>query len=385
MLNWEAEIGEKAVSPSYDASAKNKIVDLLLSCIGDEKFTLFDVGCSGGIDPGWLVLQKHLRAFAFDINLADVERLRAANTAPGVEYIGGHVGAPNGTHSQPLATPWWRLSVARSQQLHAKTKPVSGAESTTGEAAKSILLTDFARDRGITDIDFIKIDIDGGDFDLLQSIETLLSESNVLGLRLEVNFYGSDNPGDHTFHNTDRFMRKNGYELVDLSFNRYSLAALPSRYVWDFPGQSVTGRPFQGDAIYVRDLCADRWKDLAQAYSNVKLLKLVILFVILKLDDHAAELLNVFGNRIGHADKIEQVLDLLTAHTSGSANPLRYQEYIAKFEKDAPMFYRPPELSPPEAFARRVERKLVNTVKRILAIVAPGYEPRRKRRGNNEL
>ena len=34
--------------------------------LGDDLFTVIDVGCSGGHMPGWRALGAHLRAFAFD-------------------------------------------------------------------------------------------------------------------------------------------------------------------------------------------------------------------------------------------------------------------------------------------------------------------------------
>ena len=57
-------------------------------------FTLVDIGCGGGIDASWRILGDRLRAFAFDPNLAEVERLRQSETLPGVTYWAGFVGAP---------------------------------------------------------------------------------------------------------------------------------------------------------------------------------------------------------------------------------------------------------------------------------------------------
>ena len=54
----------------------------------------------------------------------------------------------------------------------------------------------------------IKIDVDGADFDILQTLSDSLMRLNVLAVGLEVNFVGSPDETDHTFHNTDRFMRR---------------------------------------------------------------------------------------------------------------------------------------------------------------------------------
>ena len=48
-------------------------------------FTLVDIGCSGGINPTWRTWGSHLRAFGFDPNLAEIERLSAAEILAGGE------------------------------------------------------------------------------------------------------------------------------------------------------------------------------------------------------------------------------------------------------------------------------------------------------------
>ena len=61
--------------------------------LGDAQFTLIDIGCSGGIDEVWRVFGSRLRAFGFDPNLQEVERLNvAAKSQHGIEYIAAFVG-----------------------------------------------------------------------------------------------------------------------------------------------------------------------------------------------------------------------------------------------------------------------------------------------------
>ena len=91
-------------------------------------FTLFDIGCSGGIDPAWRAWGSHLRAFGFDPNLAEIERLTAAESLPGVKYIAAFVGPrPDEPSTAQMRTgtywernPWSRLSVARTLEIRAK-------------------------------------------------------------------------------------------------------------------------------------------------------------------------------------------------------------------------------------------------------------------------
>jgi hypothetical protein len=308
---------------------------ILAAGLYEEPFTLIDIGCHGGIDPRWLPLKEHLRAFAIDPSAEEIARL-SASAPVGVEYIAALVdGRPKiaWDSTNPI---WDRLSIAETLRIRARNQRPSPA-SAPADPPKSIFLPDFARDRNLTDIDFIKIDVDGPDFDILDSAAGLLSTTNVLGLKLEVNFHGGPNETDHTFHNTDRFMRRAGFELADLSITRYTMAALPGRYLLSIPAQSATGRPFQGDAIYVRDLCSPKMRDLAANLSDQKLLKLALIFSIHYLEDQAAEVLVAFRSRLAKHIDVGMALDTLAKHGISSAKD--YASHMARFQSDSPNFY----------------------------------------------
>ena len=342
----------------------------LMQALGPDQFTLIDIGCSGGIDESWLELGEHLRAIGFDPNIEDVERLNAARPLPGIEYIAGFVGLePDHPFQQKRREAglyggnfWDRLAFARSVDIRkAQAEKLSNKEKTEQNLWKGLRLADpdnpifvpdFVRQRGITDIDFIKLDIDGLDFDVLHSLEPLLASHNVTGFQMEVNFCGRANEADHTFHNTDRFLRRAGFELVDLSVWRYSLAALPQRYLFSRPAQSTKGRPYQGDALYVRDWGWTAKQPLPPDYPAKKLLKLAALFTLRGLDDHAAEILVQFRDRLAGLIDVTAALDELAAVAMSDSRfdgePRTYARYMELFEQDDRRFYTGPgEGAPP--------------------------------------
>ncbi len=197
--------------------------------------------------------------------------------------------------------------------------------------------------RGITNVDFLKIDTDGNDFGILNSFDGSMAGLGILGARLEVNFFGSEDDTNRTFHNTDRFMKAHGFELFDLSLRRYSVAALPARYELDIPAQTLTGRILQGDALYLRDWASPDWAETAANASSEKLVKLAAMFALLGLPDCAAELLFVFRNRLADLMDIDRSLDMLAAQIQpGTRTPMSYKAYLAAFESDCPYFYPKP-------------------------------------------
>lgn len=200
-----------------------------------------------------------------------------------------------------------------------------------------IYLPAFLDDHSIPDLDFLKIDVDGPDFEILKSLGEVFASRQVLGVGLEVNFFGSEDGDHHTFHNTDRLMRAWGFELFALSTRTYSSAALPAPYRWGVPAQTTIGRPLQGDALYLRDF---GWVlpgcDPAD-YGAEKHAKLAALFAMFNLPDLAAEVLVRSRDLVGRILDVDHALDLLVRQLGSD---LSYPDYMAAFAAEEPEFFR---------------------------------------------
>jgi hypothetical protein len=210
---------------------------------------------------------------------------------------------------------------------------------------------------GCRDPDLLKIDIDGPDFRVLNSFDGLLGKLGVLGLRLEVCMFGGTDDTAHTFHNTDRFMRRQGYALVGIDPRTYSMRALPARFTTTTPGQTACGRLFLADAFYARDPAGqEEWKGLAQQLSTEKLIKLAAIFSAWNHADAAAEVLLAFRTRIDPLIDINKALDILAGQIQpDAAKPLSYRDYMTAFAADSAKFYLPSYQPPPRpTFGQRL-------------------------------
>jgi hypothetical protein len=326
-------------------------VSFVAEGLGDAPFSLLDIGCSGGIDPTFRHFGKRLRALAIDASVAECERLQKAETNPGIEYVAAFVGdrpdakidLENGQASPLIFRMRDRLSFMRTNELReARLGKAEIEDKLRHNAWEMTQLADHTRplvapallaERGWSDLDYLKIDIDGSDFLVLKTFEGKLVELGVLGVQLEVNFVGTGDDSEHAFHNTDRFMRQQGYELFRLDVRTYSTRALPARYVWPTPAETVTGRPWQGEAYYARDVDA--------ALSPEKRAKLAAIFSAWSVPDAAAELLLAQRDSLSTVIDVDKALDLLALQAqSDRGTRLGYQAYMRTFESDAPSFYR---------------------------------------------
>ena len=337
----------------------------------DSPFTLIDIGCSGGIAKSWRVFGNSLRAYAVDPMLSEIERLKAAETNSNITYHAGYIGLPDdhpivrsrGAMGPVGNNPWHRLSTAWAMNLSSKinddddTKVRHNRWPETRLADSSTLMTlaDFIQKQQIDNVDFIKLDIDGNDFYALVSCEEMIESRGVIGFMLEVNYCGTDSDTDHTFHNTDRFMRRHRYELLDLTIRRYSRKALPAPFAMRMFAQTNWGAPLQGDAVYLKDLANSGKQTAPRQFSNTKLLKAVAICEILGLPDCAAEILTSFRRELSEIVDVDNLLDLLTPDFNG--RKLSYKEYLERFANDPEAFY-PAAKKHSGKWARRLQSNL---------------------------
>lgn len=351
---------------------------------GIDRFMLIDVGCSGGIDSTWRLLGNRLHAIGFDPNVENCRSLSEAETNRNVRYIPAFVHLDD-TH--PFASrkrgkesltrfPWLRLAVhktleRRRSQLEKMTveeKTAANFWDSVEQSTDRIYLPDFFQTDSINDIDFFKVDIDGDDYDILNSISDEIDKRSILGVGMEVNYFGDDGDTSHTFHNTDRFMRQRGFDLFNLTVRKYPVATIPRRYIFGDPSVSVAGRPLQGNAIYIRDICAAYNSEFASRLPAEKILKIAFLFTVIDLPDHAAEALISFRDRVERVCDINPILDA-PVEQAAPGSGMGFDQYQHAFERDDPMFY-PPSADGSTSLSGPIERTPGNVDAEIEALKA---------------
>lgn len=318
----------------------------------DRPFTLIDVGCSGGISKLWRSFEPALQGVGVDPLADECRRLSSEEQNPLIRYFPAFIHLPSDKPPRQALgggatsrNPWTRLSAHAASEILRSRIPAKSHiptlnlwKESADQDVPRLGVNEVARIYNLNDVDFIKIDIDGLDLDALLSAENVIRNSPVLGLALEVNFYGSHSDSDNSFHNTDRVMREWGFDLFDLTVRRYSSAALPQPSVWDIPAQTVRGRPYQGDAIYLRDPCS--WSlvpESAVPLRPTQILKLVCLFELFGLPDHSCELLMAQQASLESDLAVDELLDLL----AGQVDPVMptYRKRLEQFRRDPTSLY----------------------------------------------
>jgi hypothetical protein len=311
-----------------------------------DPFVLIDAGCRGGIEKCWRRFGQTLIAHAFDPVIEECERLAAAETFPNVHYHAAFLGLPasdpfaarSAATCEPL-NPWSRLSTSRAISILSEPVSAAGPQDAPRRLADEtrIGIAEFAANEALPPVDFVKIDVDGADYEVLRSAEPLLRAGQVLGISIEVNYWGAQRHTANTFHNIDRYLRGEGFALFALDWRPYSRVDLPAPFLKRFPAQTAFGAPLQGDAVYFRDLAAPHQHELAASLPAAALPKLAAMYEVFGLPDCAAEIINTFRDRFGPPLDPVALLDALAGAITNPAIP--YAEYLKRFEADPTSFY----------------------------------------------
>jgi FkbM family methyltransferase len=309
----------------------------------EEDLFLVDVGASGGIDRAWLRLEPHLRAVGFDPLVNEVTRLNRLNTSSKITYVDAFIG---GKANEKILTPQMladkidirsNMSFGRSSSLRAEKlgkmnyqKEIFNSGQDMVFSQRRIDLDEYFQGAERERVDFIKVDTDGFDYQVLTGAKELLESGSVLGLTVESQFHGPVHDEANLFCNIDRFLRARGFSLYDLQVYQYSRAELPRPFAANIPAQTVAGQIQWGEALYFRDLGDADYERMWQRNFEVsKLIKLACLFEMFNLQDCAVELILRHRLAFEKVLPVERCLDLLTPPLHGQA--IRYEDYQREF------------------------------------------------------
>ncbi len=327
---------------SFNNILANYFTDLGLI---QEDFVMIDVGCSGGIDPVWLTFGENLFAYGIDPQKTEIERLKKDLNHKGIKYHTYFIGSEESEygikktkfHKKSYMNPVFRTSssvvIKNSENAKAQSNPIF--ENVT---ENWITLPDFIKENSIKKVDFIKIDTDGNDIEILHSISEQIENLGVLGIMIESNFVGTADKNQNSFFNIDEIMKKKGFHLYNLSISKYSKVALPSKFKYNIFAQTEFGQPVQCDLVYLKDGASEYYNDFfGKELTKQEVLKLACLYEIFKVPDLAAEILLLHKNKFDTDFKIIEPLNLLTKKITRDKN-IDYKTYIENFQVNPSSF-----------------------------------------------
>lgn len=319
---------------------------LLERFLPNESMTVVDAGARGGGElVRWGSLGKHLRLLNFEPDEAAQQAIqRMAKGYEGdIRNFSACLGRTGKARSLYLSkasqynTSLLPINIDRYRRkgwvYQGKKVRVSDLyEIADVREVDCVSLDDFLSSQKIDDVDYVKVDIEGAELELLEASRETLDKA--VGVSVDVLFHHDwvDAP---VFADVDRFLRSNGFVLFDLrSVKRTQQFDAPFDLI-DESGQ-LHGQIACGDAIYLRDFLETK----SSAPPWPKLLKLAVAAEVNQHADFAFELVLFARDQTADATKKEMLTRV-------------YNEASADYELWMRQFAGSRKLARLQAWARR--------------------------------
>ena len=302
----------------------------------DDPVTIVDVGARWGFNPEWEAFGKHLRVYCFE---PDEEECRRLNASAGrnVRYVPSALGRAESEATLyetrlSASSGLYKTNMNYFSRLLNRNNGITVGERTI----KLQTLVGALEQFGVRAIDFIKLDVEGAELDVLMGGERYLKNGLLVGILSEVRFQEEIN-GCPIFWQLDEYARRFGFRLYDLQFYHQSRHVLPYPGLSDYrtpDGQrffayTTHGQIMDGDALYFRDLLIPVNRGLRAVATPVQMLKMAAFLEIYCFNDCAAELILAHEQQLAEKVDCRALLELLTPEVNGKKSS--YDDYRKKY------------------------------------------------------
>jgi len=314
---------------------------------------MMDIGARGGISEQWRPIADLARVIGFEPDQDECKRLNAEcmrlNAEGSMEFY------PCALHSSPGEYIFY---LTESEYCHGFRPcdpkyfgrfPNAINNKVRGDVTvRADSLDNFVTTAALDHVDFIKIDTEGSELDVLQGARASLNAKRVLGLLVEV-WWDPRLKNQPSFAELDSFIRQHGFTFFDIECLRYPRNSLPvGRMTRAFKGSPFRalrrfadvlsfptpyrhfGQILTADALYFRDPVWDLSEGGGFAWSDETILRLVGLLDLYGYQDFAIEILDSYRDQFERAVDVDGLIDALVPPVDGALSRERLCSFAAR-------------------------------------------------------
>ena len=257
----------------------------ILSLLNKDVISLVDVGSSGGLEPRWQLFKDKVQSYLFEPDARSFEELAAEPPAGGRVY-------PHGLGRQKGVA---KLFLCRDPQKSSLLQPNFSYLARFPDKARFDILNcvdvlvetlDHSLGDEATNIDFMKLDTQGTELDILAGAHSVLS-GPLVGLEIEVEFL-SLYQGQPLFGEICQFLSDYQIEFVDFT----------NICRWERDRFSLFGQAQFGDALFLRppEAMSQLLAELPSAQQASKARRYLTILALYRRPDLIAVGMELFGD-----------------------------------------------------------------------------------------
>jgi len=277
----------KKIKSSLVLFFDNQCIDyrFLNSFLANEKLCIADVGSTGGLDSRWISLNNILQIYTFDPD-------PRSKTSFNQNINNFSIGLWSSKKKLPLYLT--RYPDASSVFKPNKNILDSYTNADDHDVIKKLIIDVDCLDKVLNNKkypDFIKVDAEGADFEILLGAKHAL-KSSCLGLQVEAQFI-ERNTGSAFFSDIDNLLKKNGFIMYDLNVeswlrkNKFKTVDSLQQVIW-------------ADITYILSIdgLVNRCKNYSPEKRRKSLSKILLISMAYKFYDYSIDILTTF-NKLG--------------------------------------------------------------------------------------
>jgi FkbM family methyltransferase len=294
-----------------------------------DRLCVVDVGARLGYEPHWEVFRDQIRLLGFEPDPVECEVINRQVKPKGHECFPVALHQGRGRRDfyitqSPACCGFYKADQSFVSRFPDQ-KNVSVIRVSQMETCD---LDSFAREKGIESVDFMKLDVEGAELDVLKGAASFL-KSCVFGLSVEFMFTRW-HEGRPVFREIDEYLAGLGFSLHDAQLFRHARSTLSPFRFHPAPGPTKEGQIIWGQAIYFRD--AFKEMESGKNWPAARVLKLASVMEVYGLRDCAIEAVQKAGEcGVMSATDVERYSGLLVP-VKGASGPT-YAQYLADLER----------------------------------------------------
>jgi len=287
----------------------------------DNYLNILDIGCFGDSIPEQYSSQKNINFYGVDIDKNNINLLKKKySNNKNYFFYNNKVIEPKNLskfhkiYKHNFRNKYQNIYFEKStfqkfDEMEREKKQINDNLTNALSKPDDVTIDQLLLKNSIKNINFLKIDIDSNDCDILYGCENILKKNDLFGIKIEVKF--AEPNCSKNIYEPYLYLSDHNFILHKIITNSYTSDKIPEKFFYNFAGQNLNGTHLYGDLIFFKTLD----NNFLITLNKDKLINYCRILEIHNLNGMAAEIL-LKNKKKFHSEELENYLNKLCEKSS---------------------------------------------------------------------